>query len=69
MSLSRFNALQTMENRMEPFPVEFAEGQAENIASYFGENVFDDEAMKRHLSENAYLSVKAAVQSLSLIHI
>jgi len=52
-----------MENRMEPFPVEFAEGQAENIASYFGENVFDDEAMKRHLSENAYLSVKAAVQS------
>ena len=63
MSLSRFNALQTMENRMEPFPVEFAEGQAENIASYFGENVFDDEAMKRHLSENAYLSVKAAVQS------
>ncbi len=63
MSLSRFNALQTMENRMEPFPVEFAEGQAENIASYFGENVFNDEAMKKYLPENAYLTVKAAVQS------
>lgn len=63
MSLSRFNALQTMENRMEPFPVEFAEGQAENIASYFGENVFNDEAMKKHLPEAAYLSVKAAIQS------
>ncbi len=63
MSLSRFNALQTMENRMEPFPVELADGQAENIASYFGENVFNDEAMKKYLSENAYLSVKAAVQS------
>ncbi len=52
-----------MENRMEPFPVEFAEGQAENIASYFGENVFNDEAMKKYLPEAAYLSVKAAIQS------
>ncbi|GAB4495780.1 MAG: glutamine synthetase III [Saprospiraceae bacterium] len=64
MSLSRFNALQTMENRMEPFPVEFAErSQAENIASYFGENVFNDEAMKKYLPETAYLSVKASIQS------
>jgi glutamine synthetase len=52
-----------MENRMEPFPVEFTDGQAENIASYFGENVFNDEAMKKYLPENAYLTVKAAVQS------
>ncbi len=63
MSLSRFNALQTLENRIEPLPAVFAEGAAENIASYFGENVFNDEAMKKHLTENAYLSVKAAVQS------
>mgnify|MGYP000994385678 FL=1 len=63
MSLSRFNALQTVENRMEPFPVEFTEGTVESIASYFGENVFNDEAMKKYLTENAYLSVKAAVQS------
>ncbi len=63
MSLSRFNALQTMETRVEPFPMEFGEGPAEKIASYFGENVFTDEAMKRYLPENAYLSVKAAIQS------
>lgn len=63
MSLTRFNALQTMETRSEPFPVEFGEGPAEKIASYFGENVFTDEAMKKYLPENAYLSVKAAVQS------
>jgi glutamine synthetase len=63
MSLSRFNALQNMESRMEPFPVDFTEGKAEKIASYFGENVFHDAAMKKHLPENAYLTVKAAVQS------
>ena len=63
MSLSRFNALQTVENRLEPIPVDFSEGIVENIASYFGENVFHDEAMKKHLTENAYLSVKAAIQS------
>ncbi|MBK8428049.1 MAG: glutamine synthetase III [Lewinellaceae bacterium] len=63
MSLTRFNALQTMETRVEPFPMEFGEGPAEKIASYFGENVFNDEAMKKYLPENAYLSVKAAIQS------
>lgn len=63
MSLSRFNALQTMENRVEPFPIDLGEGVAENIASYFGENVFNDEAMRAHLPENAYLTVKAAVQN------
>lgn len=63
MSLSRFNALQTMESRLEPFSTEFENGKAENIASYFAENVFNDDAMKKHLPENAYLQVKAAVQS------
>jgi glutamine synthetase len=63
MSLSRFNALQNMESRMEPFSADFVEGKAEKIASYFGENVFNDDAMKKYLPENAYLSVKAAVQS------
>ncbi len=63
MSLTRFNALQTLETRVEPFPMELGEGPAEKIASYFGENVFNDEAMKKYLPENAYLSVKAAIQS------
>lgn len=61
MSVSRFNALQTLENRLEPFPIDPA--ATESIASYFGENVFNDEAMKKFLPEKAYLSVKAAVQS------
>lgn len=63
MSLSRFNALQTIENRPDPFLFETGETQVESIASYFGENVFGEEAMKKFLPENAYLSVKAAIQS------
>ncbi|MFN0213679.1 MAG: glutamine synthetase III [Saprospiraceae bacterium] len=63
MSLSRFNAIQAMENRVEPFPFDMGEGAMENIASYFGENVFNDEAMRNHLPENAYLTVKAVVQN------
>jgi glutamine synthetase len=63
MSLTRFNALQAMESRIEPFATDFTEGKAEKIASYFGENVFDNAAMKKYLPENAYLTVKAAVQS------
>ncbi len=63
MSLTRFNALQTIENRLEPLPAEFGDSGVETIASYFGENVFGDEAMKKYLPENAYLSVKAATQS------
>ena len=52
-----------MENRVEPFPIELPDGASENIASYFGVNVFNDEAMRAHLPENAYLTVKAAVQN------
>lgn len=62
MAVSRFNALQTIENRPDPIYFE-EEGAAVSIASYFGENVFGEEAMKKHLSESAYLSVKAAIQS------
>jgi glutamine synthetase len=68
MSHTRFTALQTIENRYEPFPSDLAEGKAETIASYFGENVFNDEAMKKYLPENAYLSVKAAIQSGSKLN-
>jgi glutamine synthetase len=52
-----------MESRIEPFSTEFGDGKQEKIASYFAEHVFNDEAMKKHLPENAYLTVKAAVQS------
>jgi len=63
MSLTRFNALQTIENRLDPIALDLGVEHGEHIASYFGENVFGDEAMKKYLPENAYLSVKAAVQS------
>src|SRR5262249_41435742 len=49
--------------RPEPWLYEKGEERNETIASYFGENVFGEEAMKKYLPENAYLSVKAAVQS------
>lgn len=51
-----------MESR--PDPIFFDdEGAAVSIASYFAENVFGDEAMKKYLSEPAYQAVKAATQS------
>jgi glutamine synthetase len=63
MSLTRFNALQTIENRFEPPVLENGNGQADSIASYFASNVFNEEAMKKHLPQDAYISVKAAIQS------
>ncbi len=63
MSHTRFSALQAIENRIDLLPDEFTEAESASIASYFGQNVFNDEAMRRFLPENAYLSVKAAIQS------
>ena len=63
MSVTRFNALQTLENRQPALFVEDFSEESEHIAGYFGLRVFGDEAMKKYLSEAAYLSVKAAVQS------
>lgn len=62
MSLSRFQALQIIENRSDS-PVDAPEGRSESIASYFGANVFGEDAMKKHLPESAYLAVKAAMVS------
>lgn len=33
------------------------------VSDYFGVNVFNDESMQQYLTEDAYLSVKAAIQS------
>lgn len=62
MSQSRFNAIDTILNR----PVdEFAQfgSPEEKISEFFGVNVFNDEEMQQYLPEEAYLSVKAAIQS------
>ncbi|MFT7587933.1 MAG: glutamine synthetase [Limisphaerales bacterium] len=36
---------------------------SDKISDYFSENVFNEDAMKKYLSEEAYLSVKASVRS------
>ncbi len=62
MSLSRFNALDTIFNRSE-YDFEYSEMPAEKIADFYGENVFNDTAMKAFMDEQTYLSVKAAIQN------
>ena len=60
MSLSRFNALDTIANRFNDN--EFVDMPTEKIADFYGENVFTDAAMKQYLDEATYLSLKAAIQ-------
>ncbi len=62
MSISRFNAIDTILNRPEADTGYFGT-PSELVSEYFGVNVFNDEAMQKYLSEDAYLSVKAAIQS------
>lgn len=62
MSQSRFNAIDTILNRqVDEFSHYTPPG--EKISDFFGVNVFNDEAMQQYLPEEAYLSVKAAIQS------
>ncbi|MBL7816285.1 MAG: glutamine synthetase III [Saprospiraceae bacterium] len=60
MSLSRFNALDTIGNRFGD--MEYVDMPTEKIKDFYGENVFGDAAMKQYLDEATYLSVKAAIQ-------
>ena len=60
MSLSRFNALDTILNRYDD--MEYVDMPSEKIADFYGENVFNDAAMKQYLDEATYLSLKAAIQ-------
>lgn len=62
MSLSRFNALDTIFNRTE-FDVSPVEMPADKIADFYGESVFNDAAMKQYLDETTYLGVKAGIQN------
>lgn len=60
MSLSRFNALNTIATRYDN--MEYVDMPEEKIADFYGENVFNDAAMKQYLDEATYLSLKAAIQ-------
>ncbi|WP_236980658.1 glutamine synthetase III family protein [Membranihabitans maritimus] len=60
MSLPRFSSIETIINRnKEDF--NFEDKESKNIASYFGCNVFNDEAKKKYLSEGTYKKLKDAI--------
>ena len=61
MSLSRMNALDTIFNRYNDN--EYADMPSEKIIDFYGENVFNDAAMKQYMDEQTYLSVKAAIKT------
>jgi len=61
MNYTRFNAIDSIQHRSE---IEYTTlPEDSRITSYFGSNVFNDQVMKKYLMEDAYLAVKAAIQS------
>ncbi len=62
MSHSRFNAIEAIAHRSE-FDINYIDQPSEPISEYFGKNVFGDVSMKKYLPEDAYINVKAAIQS------
>ncbi len=55
----RFNSIEAVMNR----PTVEVNAPKQRISEYFGTNVFGDAAMRKYLSEEAYLSVKASIES------
>ncbi len=62
MSISRFNAIDTILNRSN-FENDFLDSPTEAISAFFGQNVFNEKAMREYLPEEAYLGVKEAIQA------
>lgn len=62
MHLSRFTALETIIRRTEE-AIEFTDTPTSNIASYFGCNVFGNEAMTKYLSEETHEKLKDAIRA------
>jgi len=63
MSNTRNKAIETVQNR-ERIDVKLP---STRVSDFFGENVFNDAAMKKYLSEEAYLSVRASIEAGSKI--
>ncbi len=59
----RFQAIQTVLNRQR-MEVQLP---AQRISEYFGSNVFNDEAMRKYLSAEAYQSIKDSIETGSKI--
>lgn len=58
MAIQRFKALEEVQNRV-PVNVELPKA---TVSEFYGENVFNSEAMKKWLSADAYKSVLAAIE-------
>jgi len=63
MSMVRYKSIETIINRK----LVEVRRPSDKISEYFAENVFHREAMRKHLSEEAYLSVMAAIETGSKI--
>jgi glutamine synthetase len=59
MSNTRNKAIETVQNR-ERIDVKLPSNR---VSDFFGQNVFNDGAMKKYLSEEGYLSVKASIEA------
>ena len=59
MSAIRFTSIENVLNRL---PIEIKR-PSERVSEFFRENVFDHEAMKKHLPEDAYFAVMNAIGS------
>ncbi len=62
MSLNRFNAIDTILNRTE-LDYNYVDAPSQQIAEFFGCNVFTDATMKQYLDEKTYLNFKKSVQT------
>jgi glutamine synthetase len=62
MSVTRFSALDVVNNR-SAFDLNVPELPSANIASYYGENVFTEVAMKEYMPEKEYFNVMATIQN------
>ncbi|MCB0595699.1 MAG: glutamine synthetase III [Lewinellaceae bacterium] len=62
MSLSRFQALDTILNR-SGFELEYVDVPDSKISSFFGRNVFNEAAMKEYMTEEAFNNAKLAIES------
>ncbi len=59
MATLRFKALEDLQNRL---PIQ-VDSPAARVSQYYGENVFNGDAMREYLTPEAYKSVKAAINS------
>ena len=62
MSYSRFQAIEQLRNRLDA-EFQIPEISEKQISAYYAKNVFGEQAMKKYLPEDAYIKVKAAIQS------